>query len=195
VLSLSGFSVDVIKHAEPYNQLVFANSTIDSEEGKAKLKDLWIQILRTFSTEHVLPFAKPFLTAVAVSLSFGLNNFVAYLAIVLADVPALLVTYISSDLLKDSRSANGRAFGKPVWDFQYPDASIFVTRSNLVGCAIATTQPGDEVFVSLGSTYPMILRPKDTGDSRMYVIRGFAYVDGVMDGECAGYDTMTFQIQ
>jgi hypothetical protein len=154
VLSPSGFIVDVIKHAEPYNQLVFANSTIDSEEGKAKLKDTWIQILRTFSTslDNVLPFAKPFLTAIAVSLSFGLNhkiksaeklellhNFVAYLVIVLADDPALLTTYISGDLLEDAKSADGRAFGKPVWDFQYPDASHFVTKSNFIGCAIATT--------------------------------------------------------
>lgn len=210
VLSLSGFTVDVIKYAEPYNQLGFSNSTIDSEEGKARLKNIWTQILHTFgaSLENVLPLTKPFLTAVAVSLSFGLShkvnsleelgmlyNFVAYLAIVLADDQATLTTYIPSDLLEESKCADGHVFGKPVWDFQYPESSIFVTKSRFVGCAIATTQPGDEVFVPLGSTYPMILRPKDTGESRKYVIRGFAYVDGVMDGERAGSNSMTFQIR
>jgi hypothetical protein len=124
-----------------------------------------------------------------------LHNFVACLAIVLADDQAMLATYISSDLLEESKFADGHAFGKPVWDFQYPDSSNFVTKSNFVGCAIATTQPGDEVFVSLDSTYPMVLRPKDTGDSRIYVIRGFAYVDGVMDRERAGSNSMIFQIQ
>ena len=38
VLSLSGFSLDVITHAESYNQLNFANTIIDSVEGKTKLR-------------------------------------------------------------------------------------------------------------------------------------------------------------
>jgi hypothetical protein len=41
----------------------------------------------------------------------------------------------------------------------------------------------------------MILRPSETGGKAQYVIRGFAYVDGVMDGEPADTDGMTFHIQ
>ncbi|KAH8714833.1 heterokaryon incompatibility protein-domain-containing protein [Phaeosphaeriaceae sp. PMI808] len=202
VLSLSGFVVDVIKHAESYNQLDFANGTIESEEGKAKLKNMWIQILHTFgaSLGNVLPLAKSFLTAVAVSISFGLNrkinpseklellqNFVAYLAIVLVDDQATLTTYISSELLEESKSADGPLL--------YPESSIFITKGEFVGCAIATIQPGDEVFIALGSTYPMVLRPNSISERKKYVIRGFAYVDGVMDGELAGSSSTTFQIQ
>jgi hypothetical protein len=40
VLSLSSFSLDVITHAESYNQLNFANTTINSAEGMAKHKDI-----------------------------------------------------------------------------------------------------------------------------------------------------------
>jgi hypothetical protein len=71
--------------------------------------------------------------------------------------------FIPCDLLKESPSADGRAFGKPVWDFQYPGSSVFITKNRLVGCAIATTRPGDEMFVALGSTYPMISRPSEGG--------------------------------
>lgn len=156
----------------------------------------------------MLPLAKPFLAAVAVSLSFGLNHkinpyeqmellqsFVAYLAMVFRDEPAILKTYIPSKLLEESKTADGRAFGKPVWDFQYPDSSIFVTRNKYVGCAISTTQQGDEVFVALGSTYPMILRPDNADGLKRYLIRGFAYVNGVMNGECAKSSCETFLIQ
>jgi hypothetical protein len=210
VLSLSGFTVDIIEHAETYSQLFFADSTIDSEDGKRKLKGTWKQILHTFGAcfENTLPLAKPFLAAAAVSISFGLNqminpfeqqellqSFVAYLAIVFCDEQATLTTYIPGELLEESRNANGRAFGKPVWDFQYPDSSIFVTKNKFVGCAISTTQQGDEVFVALGSTYPMILRPNGVDGLTRYLIRGFAYVDGVMYGECAESSCKTFQIQ
>jgi hypothetical protein len=50
VLSLSGFIIDVISQAESYNQLFFANSTIDSNDGKIKLKTTWKQILSTLGT-------------------------------------------------------------------------------------------------------------------------------------------------
>ena len=90
----------MIIHVESYKQLNFANSTIDSVEGKTKLRNLWTQNLQTFaiSLNVNLPLTRSFLTAAAVSLSFGLNHkinpceqlellhsFVAYLTIVLAD--------------------------------------------------------------------------------------------------------------
>jgi hypothetical protein len=128
ILSLSGFTVGVIEYAESYNQLFFANSTIDSEDGKGKLKDIWSHILHIFcaSLGNELAFATSSLAAAAVSLSFGLNhkispfeqlellhNFVAYLSIVLAGDQATLTTYISSELLEESESADGRVIGKP----------------------------------------------------------------------------------
>jgi hypothetical protein len=207
VLSLSGFTVGVIKHAESYNQVAFANSTIDSEEGRSKLKDSWRHILHSFSTSFgdELPIEQSALAAAAISISFGLNhqispseqlellhNFVAYLAIIFEDDQATLTQYISDELRQDSKSADGRAFGKPVWDFVYPESSIFITENKFIGCAVATTQPGDEVFVALGGTYPMVLRPHE---SSRYVIRGFAYVCGVMDGELAGSESRVAQIQ
>lgn len=210
VLSLSGFSLDVITHAESHNQLNFANTAIDSVKGKRKLNGLWTRNLHTFAanSDGTLPLTRSFLTAAAVSLSFGLShkinpfeqlewlhNFVAYLAIILADDRAILTTFIPGDLLEESNSADGRAFGKPVWDFQYPESSIFITRNRLVGCAIATTQPGDEVFVALESAYAMTLRPSETGGKARYVIRGFVYVDGVMNGERAGTSSMTVHVQ
>jgi hypothetical protein len=73
----------------------------------------------------------------------------------------------------------------------YPESSI-ITENKFIGCAVATTQPGDIVFVALGCTYPMVLRPDETGK---YVIRGFAYVCGVMDGELADSEGRIVQIQ
>ena len=105
-----------------------------------------------------------------------------------------LTTYIPSDLLEESNTADEHAFGKPVCDFQYPESSTFVTKHRLVGCAIATAQPDDVVFVSMGSTYPMIQKPSDAGGQAQYVIRGLAYVDAVMNGERTGMNSMTFYI-
>jgi hypothetical protein len=210
ILSLSGFCADVIDHADTYNQLWFSYTTMDSDEGKVKLRQVWCRVLRTFQASQAekLPLTESLLGAAAVSLSFGLNHkidpyekdlllhdFIAYLAIVLADEQETLTQYIPSDLLDESRSSDERVFGKPVWDFQYPDASIFTTRGGFVGCAISTTEPADVVFIAQGSTYPMILRPIDVGGEKRHMIRGFAYVNGFMDSERAGPDTTTFQIQ
>ena len=136
VLSLSGFSLDVITHLESYNHLNFANTTIDSVEGqKKKLKVIWTRNLHTFAAGlgGTLPLTRSFLMAAAVSLSFGLShkinpfeqlellhNFVAYLAIVLADDRAILITFILGSLLEESNSVDGCVFGKPVWDFLVP---------------------------------------------------------------------------
>ncbi|CAN9267614.1 unnamed protein product [Alternaria alternata] len=122
VLSLSGFSLDVITHAESYDQLNFAISIIDSVEGKTRLKDLWTRNLHTFAAtlDGTLPLTRSFLTAAAVSLSFGMShkinafeqfellyNFVGYLDIVLAGDRAILTTPKPGDLLEESNSATG----------------------------------------------------------------------------------------
>lgn len=198
VLSLLGSIVDVVQSAQTYNQRWFSNETIDSEDGKVMLGSLWTIILQSFGrNQRRLPLTESFLAAAAVSPSFGeqrrmdsalrhklLINFIAYLAITIGTDSDIIRRYIPTELLEEVRRVDGRCFGKPVWDFQYPDASIFVTRDNLVGCAIAPSREGDVVFVASGSTYPMILRPEVTGrEQTTYTIRGFSYVDGIMDGE------------
>jgi hypothetical protein len=145
VLSLSGFSLNAITHAESCNQLNFANTTIDSVEGKTRLKGLWTRILHTFAAglDSTLPLTRSFLTAAVVSLSISLSheinpseqfellhNFVAYVAIVLTNDRAILTTFIPGDLLEESNSAERRAFGQPMWDFHYPESSIYITKDN-----------------------------------------------------------------
>ncbi|EPE09672.1 ankyrin repeat and sam domain containing protein 6 [Ophiostoma piceae UAMH 11346] len=160
---------------------------------------------------------KDVLHAAAVSLSYGLDetstpvaeddldddddsgalpvllgNFVAYLEL-LVD-PETLSAFVPASLLGQG---DGRAFGKPVWDFTYPASSLFVTKRGLVGCCISTTQPGDVVFAPYGSTYPTVLRP-EYGDTRrgaaQYRVRGFSYVNGVMRGERQDDEATTVRV-
>jgi hypothetical protein len=109
--------------------------------------------------------------------------------------------HIPPNLLQDVDPSEGRLFGKPVWDFQYPDSSIFVAepeeqafRDDLVGCAVATTRPGDVVFIPSGSTYPLILQPMEASEHPRYTIRGFAYIDTVMRGDWQHGDTLAVKI-
>jgi hypothetical protein len=209
ILSLSGFEVGSIEHVEPYNQLYFANSTLNLHEGKVRLKAAWSRILGTLqaSQSGKIPLAKSVLIATAVSLSFSLNRetdpqeqlkllheFVAYIEIVFADEQDMVKQYIPQDLIDESKAADGYAFGKPVWDFKYPEASVFITNEGLVGCASSTTRPGDVVLVALGSSYPIVLRP-DNDEKQHFTIRGFAYVHGIMDGERLGSGKTVFKIR
>ncbi|KAH8624728.1 hypothetical protein IG631_20193 [Alternaria alternata] len=113
------------------NSMLFRNP-FRFVDGNTKLKDRWTRNLHTFtaSVDGTLPLTRSFLTAAAVSLSIGLShkinpfeqlellhNFVTYIAIILADDRTILATLILGDLLEESNSADGRAFGKPVWDF------------------------------------------------------------------------------
>lgn len=87
--------------------------------------------------------------------------------------------YIPPDVPEVSEQADGRAFGKPAWNFEYPESSFFITEGGLTGCSISTTRPGDLIFVARGSTYPLILRPDDDH----FLTRGYTYVHGVMNEE------------
>lgn len=106
-----------------------------------------------------------------------MRNFVAYLKLVVAE--ETYNKHISPDVFEESRDADGRNFGKPVWDFTYPESSFFITNGGLTGRCISTTRPGDVVFAPLGSTYPLVLRP----DGDHFRIRSYAYVHGIMRGE------------
>lgn len=190
ILTLSGSIIDTVEFVEPYNESYFGDKTIESEDTKDHLKRAWQRILGTMENIQTrLPFSSDTLTAAATSFSFGLDestnpaethrllqNFVAYLKLVLDK--EVFEKYIPSDLAKDGEHGNAHLFGKPVWDFTYPESNLFITKSQLLGCCVSGIRPGDVLFVALGSTYPFILRPDGDGFS----LRGYCYVHGLMHG-------------
>lgn len=202
ILSLSGFVFDSIEYAEPYYETFFGSTIMASEEGKLELNKAWNRILGMMakSLPHV-PFSNSILAATAVSFSFGLDhkcqpseeaplfrNFVAYLKKVLDD--ETYNKYISNDTSVECKDGDGDVFGKPVWDFNYPVASFFITKKKVIGCCIASTAPGDLVYVPHGCTYPLVLRP----NSDQFRIRGFCFVHGIMKGESQNSAGRTVEI-
>lgn len=190
ILSIQGFFVGTITSSEPYNAKYFCDPMLDYADGVEALKHAWQKILRTLSESFAqVPLTLDTLAQVAIAFAYGLDdnsepaseykavrNFAAYLQIVLDR--ETFAKYIPTTLSKDLQHADGRAFGKPVWDFDYPESSLFITERGSVGCCVAVTEPGDSVFVPCGSTYPMVLRPQN-GD---WLVRGYSYVHGVMHG-------------
>ncbi|KAH9220332.1 heterokaryon incompatibility protein-domain-containing protein [Leptodontidium sp. 2 PMI_412] len=193
ILSLTGFITNPIEFVESYNENYFGN-----------------RILKTMrrSLSHV-PFTVHQLAAVATSVSFGLNEksepeedeknvhlltlrFVAYLKTALEDDEEdTFSAYVPAELAKDSQGADGSLFGKPVWDFTYPESSFFITQDKLMGCSISRAEPGDVVFVAKGCTFPLVLRP----DGEEFRIRGFAYVGGLMRGEKKASDVRVVRLR
>ncbi|CAK7204167.1 hypothetical protein SEUCBS139899_006921 [Sporothrix eucalyptigena] len=229
-LTLRGLVFDTIELTANYNESCFGNSTLDSDDKRRVVAKKWIGILRILLAAQErrgredpivdMPhgLSLDVLRAAAVSLSYGLDgtstpvddeeqlllDFIAYLKIILDDT--LFSAYIPYSVALpsstgDKTTGDGRAFGKPVWDFSYPESSLFVTKRGLVGCCITTTQPGDIVFAPLGGTYPSVLRPEEKevvigenrrddvedGEDKVHEvrcrIRGFSFVHGVMRGE------------
>ena len=203
LLSLSGILVDPIEFAESYNEDCFCNTMMESSEGRSALRQLWQKILGTVrKARPEVPFNAELLTALAASFSFGINdqgdsadesilmrNFVAYLGLVLDE--KTFKTYIPSEISSETGDADGRVFGKPVWDFKYPESSVFVTKRGLIGCSVSVTKPGDVVCAALGSTYLIILRP----EVDVFVVRGYAYVHGIMCGERQDSREIVFRIR
>lgn len=203
ILSLTGFIVGSVNLVHSYNERFFCNAMIESEEGKSELTQVWRSLLKTVEdSQPQLPFNVKILTAVATSFSFGLDEnaqptderglarkFIAYLKMVLDE--ETFNRYIPSNLSEESKHANGREFGKPVWDFQYPESSFFITPNGWIGCTVSKIKPADLVCVALGSTYPFILRP----DGDEFVIKGFAYVHGLMRGEQKNSERRVFRIR
>lgn len=202
MLSLSGSVVDPIKYVESYNENIFGNATIKSDEGRNALKQVWQRILTTIEKGQIqIPFSVSVLSAAATSFSFGLDEkndpaderhllhkFVAYLKLVLGR--ETYEKYIPLDVSEKSKHADGLEFGKPVWDFKYPEFSFFLTEIGLIGCCMSTSRSGDRVYGALGSRYPFVLRP----DGNLFLLRGFAYVhricterERVLKNEFLGY--------
>ncbi|KAF2430608.1 hypothetical protein EJ08DRAFT_679140 [Tothia fuscella] len=191
ILHLTGVIADILKLVEPYNENYFCNSKLESEDGRQSLNESWSRIFRTVQTnESHIPVARATLTALATSISFGLDenadpadekqlllNFVAYLNIALE--AETFNRCIPADLATEAAKGDGKAFGKPVWDFDYLEFTLFITTGGLLGCTTAINKLEDIVFIPLGSTYPLILRPEDSH----YTIRGFAFVYQRMIGK------------
>lgn len=202
ILSLTGFSVDSVRFSESYNEGFFSNAMIQSDKCNRLLWPAWQRILATIEkSQSQRPIPRSALSAAATSFSFGLDentnptndthlmqNFIAYLKLVLHE--DTFRGYISQDLAEEGRHGDGRLFGKPAWDFQYPESSFFITNEGLFGCSISAVQPGDQLCVALGSTYPMILRP----DGEDFVMRGYTYVHGLMNGERQDLERRVFRI-
>ncbi|KAI0485339.1 hypothetical protein GGR56DRAFT_70142 [Xylariaceae sp. FL0804] len=190
LLTLTGFNLDVVEFTETYYETYFGNDMVASPDSKAELERAWSRLLEIAAKAFPTPLSSQVLTACADSFSFGLDetcrpadetvlfhNFVAYLRSVLDN--ETYGRYISPETTEDCRDGIGQAFGKPVWDFEYPVSSFFITKDKLVGCCIASVAVGDIVFVPTGSVYPLILRKRND----RYRIRGFCYVHGIMQGD------------
>ena len=202
ILSLTGFCVDSVRFSESYNEGFFSNAKINSDDCALLLRPAWERILATIEkSQSQRSIAGNALRAAATSFSFGLDentnpandthltqNFVAYLKLVLHE--ETFREYIPEDLAEEGRHGDGHLFGKPAWDFQYPESSFFITNEGLFGCSISAVQPGDQLCVALGSTYAMILRPVG-GD---FVMRGYTYVHGLMNGERQDTERRVFRI-
>ncbi|KAF3919587.1 hypothetical protein ABW20_dc0103296 [Dactylellina cionopaga] len=193
ILTIDGFVTHNIKIARPYNESYFGTTMINSDEGKATLQQVWKEILEVIETglSSLTPFDRSVLNATANTFSFGLNEksqpaeelellyrFVAYLKIVLDD--DVFQKYVALDLAHESAEADGFLFGKPVWDFSYPESSFFITDGGLIGCCVSPVVPGDVVAVPFGSTYPHVFRSEENG---RFTVRGYTYTYGIMHGE------------
>jgi hypothetical protein len=189
ILHLTGKIIDAIKYVASYKENYFDN--IVSEDDRMFLRKNWSRILNVIeNSQSQVPFTKKLLTAVATSFSFGLNektdpgdehvfliNFIAYLKAILTE--KAFNKYIPAELAKDAEKGEAHTFGKPVWDFNYPESTFFITETGAVACSTEVNNVGDVVFIALGSVYPLILRP--TAD--YYCLKGFAYVYGHMCGD------------
>ena len=183
--------VGPIEFVEPYNENCFGNVMTESDEGRKTLNQVWQRILETMRKRLLtVPLSAEELTAAATSFSLGLDEksnpaneelllqrFVAYLRLLLDE--EVYNTYVPADVSEVAKNSDGRLFGKPVWDFSYPESSFFITEDKFIGCSITSTRPGDVIYVARGSTYPLVLRP----EGEEYQIRGFAYVHGLMHAE------------
>ncbi|KAH7199484.1 hypothetical protein DER44DRAFT_842492 [Fusarium oxysporum] len=170
VLALRGVLIDSIKVSETYNESLFSNANMKLEERRVRLGHVWRRILENLRLSRPSKVYNSSELRIATSLSFGLNedinpgeeriltqNFLSYLEIVLDE--HAYQQYISPELSKEAEQADGYQFGKPVWDFNYPDSSIFITEKGMIGCFVSTTNPGDIITVPFGSTCPFILQP------------------------------------
>ncbi|KAJ4151618.1 hypothetical protein LMH87_012308 [Akanthomyces muscarius] len=192
-LSLKGSFLGGVRSASTYRETVFRGGPPASGELDLDLASTWQKILCLVaeSQDNGFPLSEDTLTACATSLCYGQDeackpaeeaklarNFVAYLKSVLGVEDS--AKYTGSSFSGPDEQGDGTVFGKPVWDFEYPESSFFVMHDRSMGCCIAPVAPGDGVFVPLGCTYPLVLRPDG---ERGFRVRGYCFVHGAMHGE------------
>ncbi|EGX95390.1 ankyrin repeat and SAM domain containing protein 6 [Cordyceps militaris CM01] len=190
ILSLEGFYLGAVQAAEPYYETVFRGGGQSSH-----VAETWQRLLDLLAATGTgeLPLSEDTLVACATSFCYGQDetcqpaeeatlarNFVVYLKSVLHHDD--FAKYIGSAFSDPKEEGHDTVFGKPVWDFEYPESSFFILddESRSPGCCIAPVAPRDVVFVPLGCTYPLVLRAN--GDGR-FRIRGYCFVHGAMRGE------------
>ncbi|KAL5587113.1 hypothetical protein FOVSG1_012249 [Fusarium oxysporum f. sp. vasinfectum] len=201
VLALRGVLIDSIKVSETYNESLFSNANMKLEERRVNLGHVWRRILENLRLSRPSKVYNSSELRIATSLSFGLNedinpgeerilmqSFLSCLEIVLDE--QAYQQYISPELSKEAEQADGYQFGKPVWDFNYPDSSIFITEKGMIGCCVSTTNPGDIITVPFGSTYPFILQPH----GERFLMGGYGFIHGIMRGEGPQSPEQVFEI-
>lgn len=201
ILSLTGFSYGSISIVEPYRDTYFGDAILKERDKRKLLAQAWERILGAVSRIKSIPFEEAVLMAMAVSFAFGLDdksypsepqvllhNFIAYLRMILEK--DTFDKYVPSNIDDAARDADGHAFGKPIWDFEYPESSFFITEDGLIGCCMARISTGDLLFAPLGSTYLHVLHPEQDH----FLIKGFAFAHGIMYGEGRRNDLKTVSI-
>ncbi len=205
-LELGGFYLGWVQSAEAYRETVFRGGPpASSKRNVEAVASSWQRILSLLAAaqNNNLPLSEDTLTACAASFCYGQDetckpaaeaklarNFVAYLELVLSRED--FDKYVGQSFSDFDKQGDGATFGKPVWDFEYPESSFFVMEDSSMGCCIASVAPGDAVFVPLGCTYPLVLRAD--GDCG-FRIRGYCFVHGAMHGERQSSETVKVRIQ
>ncbi|KAK7963982.1 Heterokaryon incompatibility protein 6- OR allele [Apiospora saccharicola] len=200
-LSLTGLHLGTLAIVEPHCDTYFDDTVRKTENGRQQLREVWGRILGSLSAIKQAPFDREVLVFLAVSFAFGLDDgshpsdhdlllcrFVAYLKLVLEE--RVFDRFVPSHVAHECRDADGTLFGKPIWDFDYPESSFFVTDEGVLGCCMASVDRGDLLFVPLGSTYPHVLHQAQSH----YRMRGFAFVHGNMEGGAENASRVTVDI-
>ena len=203
VLSLSGFVVDHIKFVEFYSKSFFSNTMTKSDEGRNALKQVWQRILKAVkNNQSRIFFGISVLTAAATSFSFGLNKKANP-----ADEHHLFHNFIA--YLKNCawwRNIQQVHTARYVWGVQTRRWTMYSVNpseiSNILKLASSSQKVGwlDALYLQadqetwsvshLEATYSFILWL----DGDHFLIRGFAYVHGIMHGEQHNSEEQVFKI-
>lgn len=96
--------------------------------------------------------------------------------------------WLHNTLLSDKKDDAGRLVRDKVYRTAYLRCRrrrFFITSSGYFGLGPLDMAPEDRVFVLLGCSVPMILRPHPEGHPGLWTLVGDAFVLGIMDGEIA----------
>ena len=137
---------------------------LESDIARRQVREFWETILiMVRDGESQMPVTASLLTAMATSFSFGLDEkctpaedgqlmsrFAAYLRIVLEE---RFTEHIPQDIAQSSRHTDGYLFGKPVWDFEYPQSCFFVTEDGVIEDAVCL-----QYGLEISPAFPSVVR-------------------------------------